>query len=612
MTSSHDAPLDLARFPSERLRDGEDRLVAFLEYVEALGLQLYPAQEEALLEIAEDHNVILNTPTGSGKSLVALFACFCALARGGRAYYTAPIKALVGEKFLALCRAFGPANVGLSTGDASVNSDAPIICCTTEILSQLALREGSGADVDWVILDEFHYYSDRDRGVAWQVPLLTLRRARFLLMSATLGDTKVFVDGLDDLTGAPTKLVRSTDRPVPLDFVYAETPLHETLQELLSRGRAPIYVVHFAQRAAAEQAQRLTSLDFTTREQKLALREELRGFRFDSPFGRELLRYLPHGIGVHHAGLLPKYRLLVEKLAQKGLLQVICGTDTLGVGIDIPLRTVVFTQLCKYDGDKTKLLSVRDFHQIAGRAGRRGFDDRGTVVVQAPEHVVENLQMTRKAAGDPKKLRKLHMKKPPERGYAPWDKKTLEQLQAAAPETLVSRFNVDHGMLLSVLSRPNENGCRAMKHLIEDCHETPREKQRLRKKALQLFRALWEARIVELVPGGVRVNTELQEDFSLHHALSLYAVQAIESLDKEELGYPLRALSVIESILENPTILLLRQVDKRKTIRLAELKHQGVEYDERMALLDEVTYEKPEEEFIEGSFAIFRRAHPWV
>src|SRR5690606_21545644 len=123
-----------------------------------------------------------------------------------------------------------------------------------------------------------------------------------------------------------------------------------------------------------DQAQRLTSLDFLTREQKLTLREELRGVRFDSPFGKVLTRFLPHGIGVHHAGMLPKYRLLVEKLAQKGLLKVICGTDTLGVGVNIPLRTVLFTQLCKYDGDKTKILSVRDFQQIAGRAGRRGFD----------------------------------------------------------------------------------------------------------------------------------------------------------------------------------------------------------------------------------------------
>ena len=605
------APLDL-QAPEAGTPPAADWLLdRLLAYVDGRGLELYPAQEEAILAVTQGENVILNTPTGSGKSLVGLAACFCALMNDERAFYTAPIKALVSEKFLELARAFGPHNVGMMTGDATVNHDAPIICCTAEILSNLALREGQRADLEWVVMDEFHYYSDRDRGVAWQVPLLTLPQARFLLMSATLGETQLFEEELERLTGRPVNVVRSAERPVPLDFSYVETPLHETVLELMQEGKAPVYIVHFSQRAAVEQAQRLTSMDFLSKEQKTALREELRGVRFSSPFGRVLARFIPHGIGVHHAGMLPRYRLLVEKLAQKGLLKVICGTDTLGVGVNIPLRTVLFTQLCKYDGNTTKILSVRDFHQISGRAGRRGFDDRGSVVVQAPEHVIENLQMRRKAEGDAKKLRKLHPKKPPERGYAPWDAQTLERLRTSAPETLSSRFSISHGMLLSVLCRPSENGCVAMKRLIAECHDEQRLKARHRKTAFALFRALLEADIVELTPDGVRVHADLQEDFSLNQALSLFAVQAIESLDPESRDYTLSVLTAVEATLEDPGAVLARQVDKLRAQKLAELKHQGVEYDERVEILAKISPPAPDREILEASFDEFCRHHPW-
>ena len=461
-------------------------------------------------------------------------------------------------------------------------------------------------------MDEFHYYSDRDRGSAWQIPLLTLPHARFLLMSATLGETAFFEQELSRLTGRETRLVKSTERPVPLDFSYVETPFHETIADLLKEGKAPVYVVHFSQRAASEEAQRLTSLDFLSKEQKVRLKEELKGFRFDSPFGRELARFIPHGIGVHHAGMLPKYRLLVEKLAQKGLLKVICGTDTLGVGINIPLRTVLFTQLCKFDGDKVKILSVRDFHQIAGRAGRRGFDTQGSVVIQAPEHVVENLLARRKAEGDPKKLRKLRPKKAPDRGFAPWDEKTLDKLRTSPPEALQSRFSVNTALVMNVLSRRHESGCGALKRLIRESHEPRDRKIKHGRAAISVFRALVEAGIITLDAQGVRLAAELQHDFSLNQALSLYAVQVIDSLDREDRFYPLIALSVVESILENPGALLSRQVETLKSRKMAELKHQGVEYDERIAELEKVSYPKPESEFLWASFEIFSQQHPWI
>ncbi len=592
--------------------DGDALLEAFLSYAEEKGLELYPAQEEAILELFAGHNVVLNTPTGSGKSLVALAACFKALADGDRAFFTAPIKALVSEKFFDLCATLGPDNVGMMTGDATINHDAPVICCTAEILSNLTLREGDRADVQMIVMDEFHYYGDRDRGVAWQVPLITAPQSRFLLMSATLGEPQRFVDMLDELTGAESALVQTTERPVPLDWTYSEHLLQEAVQDLLNAGKAPVYIVHFSQRAASEQAQTLMSIDFLSKDQKGEIKEQLKGFRFDSPFGAELSRHIRHGIGVHHAGMLPKYRRLVERLAQKGLLKLICGTDTLGVGINIPLRTVMFTQLCKYDGEKTKILSARDFKQIAGRAGRRGFDTQGSVVVQAPEHVIENQRAKARLSDNPKKLKKLRPKKAPERGYVPWDAQTLERLRTAKPERLPSRFAVSSGMLLNVLARQHEDGCRAMARLIRSSHEPKKNQRQHARTAISLYRSLKSANIIELDGDRIAIHADLQEDFSLNRALALYAVESIDALEDDDENYSLTVMTIIEAILEEPHVILRGQVNKLKTELVKQLKAEGVEYDERMEALEKVEYPKPEVDFIYGTYELFKERHPWV
>jgi hypothetical protein len=624
-------------------KPGNDVLLGrFLDYVEGRRLQLYPAQESAILELFEEKNVVLNTPTGSGKSLVATALHFQAIARGRRSIYTCPIKALVNEKFMALCREFGPDNVGLSTGDASVNRDAPILCCTAEILANIALREGAAANVQEVVMDEFHYYADRERGVAWQVPLLTLPQTRFLLMSATLGDTTFFEEELTRLNGRPTVGVSSTDRPVPLEHAYSELPLAKTLESLVADGKAPVYVVHFTQLEAAQSAQDFTSINVCTREEKAALANAVEGFKFSSPYGPDIKKWLRHGIGLHHAGLLPKYRVLIEQLAQKGLLKIICGTDTLGVGINVPIRTVLFTRLCKYDGQKTGILSARDFHQIAGRAGRKGFDDRGWVVVQAPEHVIENLKLAEKSARDGKKTVK---RQPPEKNFVNWDKNTFLRLISAPPERLTSRFQVTHGMLLNVLSR-NGDGCRAMQQLIARCHESPRQKQAHIKRAWQLFRSLLDRKIVEFIEprssghksapssdaeGGVRsaesdqsrltpaatgqkirVNIELQEDFSMDQALSLYLLDTIPLVDPQQPDYALVLLTLVESIVEDPDIILRKQLDRVKDEKMAQMKMEGIEYDQRMEELEKLEYPKPNQEFIYSTFNAFADRHPWV
>ena len=595
-------------------KPGNDVLLSqFLEYAEGRQLQLYAAQESAILELFEEKNVILNTPTGSGKSLVAAALHFKAIAQGRRSVYTCPIKALVNEKFMALCREFGPDNVGLSTGDASVNRNAPILCCTAEILANIALREGAQAGVQDVVMDEFHYYADRDRGVAWQTPLLTLPQARFLLMSATLGDTAFFEEQLTRLTGWPTVTVSSTDRPVPLEYAYSELPLAKTLERLAAEGKAPVYVVHFTQLEAAQSAQDFTSINVCTREQKNAIAAALEGFKFSSPYGPEIKKWLKHGIGLHHAGLLPKYRVLVEQLAQKGLLQVICGTDTLGVGINVPIRTVLFTRLCKFDGQKTVILSARDFHQIAGRAGRKGFDDRGWVVAQAPEHAIENLKLAEKSARDGKKTVK---RQAPEKNFVNWDKNTFIRLMAAPPERLTSRFQVSHGMLLNVLGRKGD-GCGAMQKLIRDCHESPKAKKAHRQRAWQLFRSLLDRKIVEFIPqteAGVslRVNVDLQDDFSMDQTLSLFLLDTIPLLDPQQPDYALVLLTLVESIVDDPDIILRKQLDKVKTQKMAEMKMEGLDYDRRMEELEKLEYPKPNREFIYSTFNAFADRHPWV
>ncbi|HTQ45732.1 MAG TPA: DUF3516 domain-containing protein [Polyangiaceae bacterium] len=590
----------------------DELLDLFLGYVREIGLELYPAQEQAILELLSGNNVILSTPTGSGKSLVALAMHFLAMAEGKRSVYTAPIKALVSEKFFALCRDLGADDVGMLTGDAAVNRDAPVLCCTAEILSNMALREGKDAPVDSIVVDEFHYYADRDRGVAWQVPLLLLERAQFLLMSATMGPTDFFEKELTRRTGRPTVTVRSTQRPVPLEFDYRETPIHETILELSRKGQAPVYVVNFTQRAAAETAQNLMSLDFIPKEQKKAIGEELARVRFDTPYGKEVRRFAAHGIGLHHAGLLPKYRLLVERLAQKGLLAIISGTDTLGVGVNIPIRTVLFTRLCKFDGEKTAILSVREFQQISGRAGRKGFDDRGFVAVQAPEHVIENLRLEGKAGGDPVKLKRIVRKKPPEKGYVHWDRATFDRLVSSQPEPLVSRFRVSHGMLLEVLGREH-GGCREMARVIHRSHERRAQRRILGRDAATMFRSLVDAGIVEVGNDKtVRVHVDLQEDFSLHHALSLWLVEAQGALERESPTYALDVLTLVESILEDPDFVLRQQLEVLKRAKLAELKMAGVEYEERVAELEKLEHPKPLREFVYESFNEFARHHPWA
>ncbi|WP_400997883.1 DEAD/DEAH box helicase [Agromyces sp. GXQ0307] len=643
---------------------------AFVEWAEGRGFALYPAQDEAVIELVSGANVILSTPTGTGKSLVAVAAHAASVARTaadrdagrpwGRTYYTAPIKALVSEKFFQLVEIFGAANVGMVTGDSSVNADAPIICCTAEILANLALRQGADAAVDQVVMDEFHYYGDPDRGWAWQVPLITLPHAQFVLMSATLGDVTDIADDLSRRTGRDTARVTGVERPVPLHFSYAKTPVQETVEDLLATNQAPVYIVHFSQAAAMERAQALSSIRVVSREQRDEIAEAIGGFRFTTGFGKILSRLVRAGIGVHHAGMLPRYRRLVETLAQRGLLRVICGTDTLGVGINVPIRSVLITALSKYDGQRMRQLSAREFHQIAGRAGRAGYDTAGTVVVLAPDHEIENETAIRKAGDDPKKLKKIVRKKP-QAGFVTWGEGSFERLVAAEPEPLEPQLTLTAAMLINVIGRGGDVP-RGIRSLVFDNHESRARQYELARRALGILRTLRDADVVEILPaaatpaatatgsnrdagagtepsggrettpsrgsadtsaagGGLgvelRLTVDLQPNFALNQPLSPFALAAIELLDPttSEQGtghYSLDVVSIIESTLDDPRPILSQQQYKARGEAVAAMKRDGIEYDERMALLEEVTWPKPLDELLAHAFETFASSQPWV
>ncbi|GAB3303196.1 DEAD/DEAH box helicase [Pseudoclavibacter terrae] len=612
--------------------DADSMFEAFELWTTSRGITMYPAQEEAVMELVSEAHVILSTPTGTGKSLVAIAAHAACLAQGGRSYYTAPIKALVSEKFFALVEIFGAANVGMVTGDSSVNPDAPIICCTAEILANLALRQGSDADVDQVVMDEFHYYGDPDRGWAWQLPLLMLPDVQFLLMSATLGDVTEIVEDLERRTQRDVSLVTGVERPVPLDFSYVVAPTHETVEKLVEERKTPIYIVHFSQAAAIERAQALSSLKVVDRAGRDAIADAIGGFRFTTAFGKVLSRYVRAGIGVHHAGMLPRYRRLVETLAQKGLLRVICGTDTLGVGINVPIRTVLITALAKFDGQRMRHLSAREFHQIAGRAGRAGYDTAGTVVVEAPEHEIENAAAVRKAGDDEKKRKRIVKKKAPQ-GFVSWGEKSFEKLVSAEPEPLTSHMHITASMIINVIARGGDVFGNAKK-LVYDNHEKPARQRELALRAIGIFRTLVTAGIVEIGrQGRITLTVDLQANFALNQPLSPFALAAIELLDPDAEAapgdrgseentsgegavgsghYALDVVSIIESTLDDPRPVLSQQQFKARGEAVAQMKADGIEYEERMERLEEITHPKPLEGLLAQSFELFAQHEPWV
>ncbi len=574
----------------------DEALDLFLEWCESRGIELWDHQEEALLDLASGSHVILGTPTGSGKSLVALGLCFISVCTNRRAYYTAPIKALVSEKFFDLVRLLGRDNVGMITGDVTVNSGAPIICCTAEILANDALRGGEDADIGCVAMDEFHYFGDHGRGWAWQVPLLTLPHTQFLLMSATLGDTSGIASSLEAHSDRSVELVAGAERPVPLSYRYVDTPLEATVELALKSGEAPLYIVHFSQEAAVKSATSLSSYGVSTKEQREKIKEAIAGTRFTTTFGKTLRRLLITGVGVHHAGMLPRYRLLVERLAQQGLLPVICGTDTLGVGINVPIHTVLLTALSKFDGRRMRHLNAREFHQIAGRAGRSGFDTEGLVIAEATEYDIENARALAKAGGDPKKARKIKTKQPP-KGFVGWKEATFDKLIASEPEALKPHMRISHSLVLSEVEQGGDAYARTHK-LIDDSAQGAEEKDRLHTRTDEIFATLIDAGVVRKEEEGGQASyvltVDLPDNFALDQPLSPFLLASLELLDPENDDYDMDLISMVEATLEDPPQILRALQRRARNKAMDEMKADGVDYNERMAL--DAAFERYSEE----------------
>jgi superfamily II RNA helicase len=609
--------LENMRFPDAETPD--EVFEAFGSWAQAQGLTLYPHQEEAALALAAGQHVIITTPTGSGKSLVAVAGLALGFGSGFRSYYTAPIKALVAQKFFELVDVFGPENVGMLTGDSVVNPDADIIACTAEILANIALRTGPETPAAVVVMDEFHYYADPQRGWAWQVPLLELPDTQFILASATLGDVTFFAEDLTERTGREVAVIGSTERPVPLTYEYSVEPLPDVVKELIHTSRSPTYLVHFTQAAAVDQARLLAATLHLPKNP--ATTEAIGSFRFSRGFGTTLSRLLRAGVGIHHAGMLPRYRRLVERLAQDGLLPIICGTDTLGVGINVPIRTVVLTGLAKFDGERFRHLTAREFHQIGGRAGRAGYDDIGEVIVSAPDHVIENRKALAKAGDDPKKIRKIVRKKAPP-GQVNWTEATFERLRDAPPEPLASQFRVTHAMVLEVLRRPDPIA--AMTKLLTDNHEAEQVKMRHVRQTVAVYRSLRTSGLVERPRGsddpndpryrkrGIRLTVDLPDDFALNQDLSPFAVAALDLLNPDDPDYALDVVSLLEATLEDPRQVLRAQEKAARGTAIAQMKADGIEYEERMRLLEDVSYPKPLAELLEPAFEMYARTNPWA
>ena len=653
----------------------EEAYERFMEWVSSRGIEPWEHQEDALFSLAAGSNVILGTPTGSGKSLVALGMMFIAMASGQRAYYTAPIKALVSEKFFYLVDILGRDNVGMITGDSHINTGAPVICCTAEILANQALREGEDTDVGCVAMDEFHFFSDPDRGWAWQVPLLTLPHTQFLLMSATLGDMTAIGDTLTRTTGRDLELIADAPRPVPLSYEYVKTALEGTVELALRQGDSPLYIVHFSQDAALQSARALASYGVASKEQREAIKEAIKGGRFTTAFGKTLKHLISSGVGLHHAGMLPRYRLLVEKLAQQGLLPVICGTDTLGVGINVPIHTVLLTGLTKFDGYKQRRLRSREFHQIAGRAGRSGFDTEGVVIAEAPEFEIENHKAELKAMGDPKKMKKLKKKRPPE-GFVTWNEDTFTRLIESEPETLKPRLRITHSMVLAEVEQGGDAWERVLA-LIDASLQTPEEKAKLKGRAAEIFATLIDAGVVvretcgtdadanggnvDSIPAvslteapenleelraldagrdeeedandevsqavveasaatdhpldgaaNYFLTVDLPEDFALDQPLSPFLLAALELLDPESPTYTLDLISMVEATLEDPKQILRAQERRARDAAMNAMKAEGVDFEERLDRLQDVTYPKPLEEMLDVAFATYCAQVPWA
>ncbi len=503
--------------PSRELT--RDQIAAW--YFEQLHFQPYPVQEEALLAwFTSEQGVLVCAPTGTGKTLIAEAALFEALQTGKRVYYTTPLIALTDQKFnefqrLATRWGFYPEDVGLVTGNRRVNPDAPVLVVVAEILlNRLLTADFPFDDVFAVVMDEFHNFNDLERGIVWEFALgLLPKHVRVMLLSATVGNALEFVNWLDHQHHRRLELVQGGDRQVPLTFQWVGDMLLNEQLEAMAEGDdesrlTPALVFCFNREQCWTVAEQIKGKRLLADGQQEQLGRELERYDWSQGAGPKLKQILIRGIGVHHAGVLPKYRRIVEDLFQRKLLTICVCTETLAAGVNLPARSVVLPNLLKGPPDDKKLVEASSAHQMFGRAGRPQFDTRGYVFALAHEDDVriarwrEKFDKIPEDTRDPgllkakKDLKRKMPKRSPTEQY--WSEGQFQKLTQSPPSRLRSRGPLPWRLLAYMLqASPEVDRVRALvaKRLSDARHLEGGQKQ-----LEQMLLTLWRAGYVELDP----------------------------------------------------------------------------------------------------------------
>jgi len=436
--------------------DAELELSFYEKFLLGPGIEPYPVQELAIGHIFAGRSVLVTVPTGTGKTLMAKAALHLAVGRGQRAIYTTPLRALTEEKFRELSSDFGEANVGFATGDYKVNREAPIQVEVAEILWNRIVADKHVCPAEIVVMDEGHYFNDPERGYVWEQSIIGLDpRTQLVVLSATVGHPERFCQWVEVTRRVPMELVDSRERKVPLVHEYREDMLIDTVRELAHTGDVPAIVFVFGREQCFEVARLLKSCRrFTTDEEKAKIDELCNEALLPAGCAKELRPLLGHGIGIHHAGILPRYKQLVEQLALERLIKFVVSTETIAAGINLPARTVVFPSLRKFIKQQPRMMTAAEYHQMAGRAGRPQFDDRGLAITLAPEQVVSDLKKELKHTKDVERAKKTVYGRArndaQRRGDVIWTPELHQELVKGEPAELRSKTKISAEQVLAI------------------------------------------------------------------------------------------------------------------------------------------------------------------
>ncbi len=459
-----DISLDDELYPPEsgKMSPDEIELAFYEKFFFSKDMEPYPVQEEAFNHIFAEHNVLITVPTGTGKTMMAKAGLFKALYSNQTAIYTTPLRALTEEKYRELCEDFGEKYVGFATGDYRVNAHAPIQVMVAEILWNKIFNDPLNRPADIVIMDEGHYFNSPDRGYVWEESIIGLHpRTQLVVLSATVGNPQQFCQWCYLVRRVPMHLVESHQRRIPLTHLYLEQYLIETVKQLYSNEEYPVIIFSFGRRLCYERAHLLKSCRrFTTPEEQEEIKKIIDPIIIPRGIGEKFRMLLMHGIGVHHAGVLPAYKQLVEELTLKKLVKFVVSTETIAAGINLPAKRVLFPELRKVIRKKPRLLLPAEYHQMAGRAGRPQFDKEGIAITLAPEGVVHDFrkeirdaERSRYSYDEAKIKKRAYSRAKVEaqrRGDVTWDPDVHKKLVEGKPAPLRSHTKITAEQILAI------------------------------------------------------------------------------------------------------------------------------------------------------------------